>query len=48
VTLLSAGATVMFAKGSPPAILLKQGRWVKLPSVGRSVGNSMRAWLRQQ
>ena len=36
------------AKGGPPAILLKQGRWVKLPSVGSSVGNSVRAWLKQE
>ena len=34
-------------KGGPPAILLKQGRWVKLPSVSVSLGNSVRAWLRQ-
>lgn len=35
------------AKGSPAAILLKNGRWVKLPLVGSNVGNSVRAWLRQ-
>jgi hypothetical protein len=36
------------AKGSPVAILLTTGRWVKLPSVGSNVGNSIRAWLRQR
>ena len=35
------------AKASPPAIRLKSGQWVKLPSVGSSVGNSVRAWLEQ-
>ena len=34
------------AKGSPAAILLKGGRWVRLPSVGSNLGNSVRAWLR--
>ena len=34
------------AKGVPPALLLKDGRWVKLPSVGNNLGNSVRAWLR--
>jgi hypothetical protein len=28
------------------ALLLKNGRWVKLPSVGASLGNSVRAWLK--
>jgi hypothetical protein len=36
------------AKGCPPAILLKGGSWVKLPSVGSDLGNSVRAWLRQK
>jgi hypothetical protein len=36
------------AKGVPPAILLKRGRWVKLPSVGSDLGNSVRAWLKQK
>ena len=36
------------AKGGPPAILLKQGRWVKLPSVSSSIGNSVRGWLKQR
>lgn len=36
------------AKGSPPAILLKGGHWVKLPSVGSELGNSVRAWLKQK
>lgn len=35
------------AKGCPTAILLKDGRWVKLPSVGSNLGNSIRAWLKQ-
>jgi len=35
-------------KGGPPAILLKDGRWVKLPSVASNVGNSVRAWLRHR
>ena len=34
------------AKGGPPALLLKDGRWVKLPSVSRNLGNSVRAWLK--
>ena len=32
------------AKGTPAALLLKNGRWVKLPSVGSDLGNSVRAW----
>jgi hypothetical protein len=36
------------AKGVPPALLLRDGRWVKLPSVAASLGNSVRAWLRQR
>jgi hypothetical protein len=36
------------AKGAPPAIRLISGRWVKLPSVGSSVGNSVRAWLKHR
>lgn len=36
------------AKGAPPAIRLTNGRWVKLPSVGSSVGNSVRAWLKHR
>jgi hypothetical protein len=35
------------AKGTPPALLLKGGRWVKLPSVGSDLGNSVRAWLKE-
>jgi hypothetical protein len=35
------------AKGVPAALLLKEGRWVKLPSVGNSLGNSVRAWLKR-
>ncbi len=34
------------AKGVPTAILLTDGRWVKLPGVGNSLGNSIRAWLK--
>jgi hypothetical protein len=36
------------AKGTPPALLLKGGRWVKLPLVGDDLGNSVRAWLKQK
>jgi hypothetical protein len=36
------------AKGVPPALLLRDGRWVKLPSVAASLGNSVRAWLKQR
>jgi hypothetical protein len=36
------------AKGVAPTLLLKDGRWVKLPSVGSNLGNSVRAWLKQQ
>ena len=32
------------AKGTPAVLLLKDGRWVKLPSVGSDLGNSVRAW----
>jgi len=35
------------AKGVPPALRLKNGQRVMLPSVGSSVGNSVRAWLKQ-
>lgn len=35
------------ARGAPTAILLVNGQWVKLPSVGDSMGNSIRAWLKQ-
>ncbi len=34
------------AKGVPPAIRLKDGRWVKLPSLAANLGNSVRAWLK--
>jgi hypothetical protein len=33
------------SRGVPPALRLKDGRWVKLPSVATSLGNSVRAWL---
>jgi hypothetical protein len=39
-------ARVEEAKGVPAAILLKSGRWVRLPPVGSDLGNSIRAWLR--
>jgi PH (Pleckstrin Homology) domain-containing protein len=39
-------AGVHEAKGVPTAIQLADGRWVKLPSVGSSLGNSIRAWLK--
>lgn len=34
------------AKGGPPAIRLKDGKWAELPSVESSLGNSVRAWLK--
>ena len=34
------------AKGVPPALLLRSGQWVKLPSVGSYIGNSIRSWLK--
>lgn len=36
------------AKGVPPVVLLKNGKWVKLPSVAADVGNSVRAWLKRR
>jgi hypothetical protein len=39
-------AAVEEAKGAPTAIRLVEGRWVRLPSVGNSLGNSIRAWLK--
>jgi hypothetical protein len=36
------------AKGVPPVLLLKNGKWVKLPSVASDVGNSVRAWLKRR
>ena len=41
-------ARVEEGKGVPTAILLKDGRWVKLPAVGSDLGNSIRAWLRHR
>lgn len=35
------------AKGVPPVLLLKNGKWVKLPAVGAGLGNSVRAWLKR-
>jgi hypothetical protein len=32
------------AKGTPPVLVLKNGKWVKLPSVGSDLGNSVRSW----
>jgi hypothetical protein len=34
-------------RGAPAAIRLVDGRWVRLPGVGASLGNSVRAWLKQ-
>ena len=34
------------AKGCPPSLLLKDGTWARLPSVGDGVGNSVRSWLK--
>ncbi len=34
------------ARGAPTAILMVNGRWVTLPSVGSSLGNSIRAWIK--
>ena len=36
------------ARGVSPTLLLKDGRWVRLPSVGSNLGNSVRAWLEHQ
>ena len=36
------------ARGCPPALLLKDGTWVTLPSVGSGLGNSVRAWLKRR
>jgi hypothetical protein len=33
-------------KGVPTSIRLADGRWVHLPPVGSSLGNSIRAWLK--
>jgi hypothetical protein len=34
------------AKGVPATLLLTDGRWVRLPSVGSNLGNSVRAWVK--
>jgi hypothetical protein len=39
-------AAVSDEKGGPVAVRLADGRWIKLPSVGSYLGNSIRAWLR--
>ena len=44
---LSEIAEVGEAKGAPTSIRLADGRWVSLPAVGSSLGNSIRAWLKQ-
>jgi hypothetical protein len=36
------------AKGVPPKLLLKNGRWVKLPSVASDLGTAVRAWLKRR
>lgn len=35
------------AKGSPAILRLHSGKRIKLPPVGSSLGNSIRAWLKQ-
>jgi hypothetical protein len=37
---------VEVAKGCPVALQLADGRWARLPDLGRNVANSIRAWLR--
>ena len=44
---LSEITEVAEAKGAPTSIGLADGRWVSLPAVGSSLGNSIRAWLKQ-
>ena len=39
-------AGVEEAKGIPTILLLSDGRLVRLPPVGSSLGNSIRAWLK--
>lgn len=39
-------AGVEEAKGVPTMLILSDGRGVKLPPVGSSMGNSIRAWLK--
>ena len=39
-------AGVEEAKGVPTTLVLSDGRGVKLPPVGSSLGNSIRAWLK--
>jgi hypothetical protein len=34
------------AKGTPPSLRLRDGSWVRLPSLAGSLGNSVRAWLK--
>jgi hypothetical protein len=37
------------AKGVPPALRLRDGRWAKLPAdLGHGLGNSVRAWLKAE
>lgn len=38
--------TIAEAKGTPPNLRLRNGTWVRLPSVTSSLGNSVRAWLK--
>ena len=44
---IAAIAGIEEARGVPPALRLNDGRFVKLPSVGSDVGNSIRAWLKR-
>jgi len=39
-------AGVEEAKGMPTTLILSDGRGVRLPPVGSSLGNSIRAWLK--
>jgi hypothetical protein len=39
-------AGIAEAKGTPPSLRLRDGSWVRLPSVAGSLGNSVRAWLK--
>jgi hypothetical protein len=40
-------ARVEEAKGVSPTLVLADGSFVRLPSVGGSLGNSVRAWLKR-
>jgi hypothetical protein len=38
-------ATVRAERGSPPAVQLTDGSWVRLPSLGKQVARAVGAWL---